>query len=280
MKKLVDQIRNIKLAIFDLDGVIYRGNSLIPNVDKVIRELKNSSIKVVYNSNNSTATREMYVNRLKQLGIDATLKEIYTSASITSEEISEIKKSANIYVIGETGLKEELKAKGHNLKSELDDYSTIDFVVVGLDREFNYEKLSFAQKCILEGKAEFYATNNDATLPMDNGLLPGAGVMVSALEICTKVKPKVIFGKPNPFGIQKILKDNKISPEFAVIFGDRIDTDIVAGNNSGIHTVLVLTGVTTKNDVHRLLGKLEVGNALIPDLIINSLAEIFINKNN
>ncbi|MFW9951392.1 MAG: HAD-IIA family hydrolase [Candidatus Thorarchaeota archaeon] len=275
MKRFTSIIDAIKLAIFDLDGVIYRGNFLIPGVDKVIQELRKNSIKVVYNSNNSTATREMYVNRLSQMGIISDLKDIYTSAFITSEEISEIKKNANVYIIGEIGLKEEIKAKGHAIKSESDDYSTVDFVIVGLDREFNYKKLSFAQKCILEGKAEFYATNNDATLPMDNGLLPGAGVMVNALEICTKTKPKITFGKPNPYGIQKILRDYKISPRDAVIFGDRVDTDIAAGNNAGIHTVLVLTGVTTKLDAEKLLENPNAEKSLIPDLIVNSLEEIF-----
>ncbi len=276
MKKLITTLKATRLAIFDLDGVIYRGNLLLPNVNYVIEELKKNFIKVVYNTNNSTATREMYVNRLEQLGITSTLDDFYTSASITSDEISQIKKNANIFVIGEIGLKEELRAKGHVIFSDTDDYRNVDFVIVGLDRAFTYKKLAYAQKCILQGKAEFYATNTDATLPMDDGLLPGAGVMVNALELCTKHSPIKVFGKPNPFGIQKIIKDHNISPENAVIFGDRLNTDIVAGNRAGIHTVLVLTGVSNQRDVDNLLEKTNIDQDLIPNLVIDSLIEIFI----
>jgi phosphoglycolate/pyridoxal phosphate phosphatase family enzyme len=276
MKKLITALAATRLAIFDLDGVIYRGNSLLPNVNNIIEELKKRSIKVVYNSNNSTSTREMYVARLKQLGIKSTLEDFYTSASITSEEITEIKKNANIYVIGEIGLIEELKAKGHVIFSDVDDYRNVDFVIVGLDRTFTYKKLAYAQKCILQGRAKFYATNTDATLPMDDGLLPGAGVMVNAMELCTKRSPIRVFGKPNPFGIQKILKDFNVLPKNAVIFGDRLNTDIVAGNQAGITTILVLTGVTTQQDVDNLLKNSNRDQDLIPNLVIDSLKDIFI----
>ena len=276
MKKLITALKATKLVIFDLDGVIYRGNSLLSNVNYVIEELKKKSIKVVYNTNNSTATREMYINKLKKLGIPSTLDDFYTSASIASDEISQIKKHANLFVIGEIGLKEELRAKGHIIFSDTDDYRNVDFVIVGLDRSFTYKKLAYAQKCILQGKAEFYATNTDTTLPMDDGLLPGAGVMVNALELCTRHSPIKVFGKPNPFGIQKIIKEYNVSPEYVVIFGDRLNTDIVAGNRAGINTVLVLTGVSNQEDVNSLLEKSNTDQDLIPNLVINSLIEIFI----
>ena len=277
MKKLIDDLNAIKLAIFDLDGVIYRGNSLLPYVTNTVEELKKNSIRVVYNSNNSTATRSMYVARLKEFGINTVVEDFYTSASITSEEISGFKKNAQIFVIGEVGLKEELKANGHTVINENDDYKKVDFVIVGLDRQLTYKKIAFGQKCLLEGHAEFYATNNDVTLPIDNGLLPGAGVMVKAIELCTNKSPKIIFGKPNPNGIQKILNDHKIAPEHAVIFGDRLDTDIVAGNRAGIKTALVLTGITTRKDIERIGKETKATEDLIPDLILESLNEIFVS---
>ncbi len=170
MRELVDELKNIELAIFDLDGVIYRGDILISNSDKVIQELKDISIKVVYNSNNSTVTRKMYVDRLKGLNIASKASDFYTSASITSEEITNLKQNATIFVIGEIGLKKELTAKGHTIVNLSSNYKNVDFVIVGLDREFNYKKLAFAQNCILEGKAQFYATNSDSTLPAAKGL--------------------------------------------------------------------------------------------------------------
>jgi 4-nitrophenyl phosphatase len=108
MRKLIEQLKEIELAIFDLDGVVYRGDKLISDSDKVITALKELRIKVVYNSNNSTITRKMYVQRLKEFNIESKILDFYTSASITASEITRLKQNATIYVIGEIGLKKEL----------------------------------------------------------------------------------------------------------------------------------------------------------------------------
>ncbi|MFX1308100.1 MAG: HAD-IIA family hydrolase, partial [Promethearchaeota archaeon] len=210
MRELIEDLKDIKLAIFDLDGVIYRGDTLISRADKIIKELKAYSIKVVYNSNNSTATRQTYVERLKKFNIKSEVSDFYTSASITSAEITKIKKNAKIFVIGEIGLRSELQSLGHEIVTEPTDYKDIDFVIVGLDRDFKYSNLAIAQKCILEGNAQFYATNTDSTLPVAGGLKPGAGVMVNALITCTSKNPVRIFGKPEPFGIRMILNDFQV----------------------------------------------------------------------
>jgi 4-nitrophenyl phosphatase len=280
MRQLIDKLKDIRLAIFDLDGIIYRGEALIPNVDEVIQDLKDLSIKVTYNSNNSTATREMYVERLKKFNISADITDFYTSASITSAEISKIKKKAKIFVIGEIGLKEELKVMGHSVINVPENYNEIDFVIVGLDRNFNYQNLAIAQKCILEGGAQFYATNADATLPIAKGLLPGAGVMVNAVETCTGKQPIKVFGKPEPTGIKQVLNEYNISPHEACFFGDRLNTDILAGNRAEVITVAVLTGITTKKFMEDIYQKSKVleyfNNNLLPDLVINNLEEIFL----
>lgn len=279
MRELIDELKDIKLAIFDLDGVVYRGNTLIPNADKVIQNLKDLSIKVVYNSNNSTNTRPKYVERLKSFNIPSEISDFYTSASITSAEITKIKKNANIFIIGESGLREELKSLGHKIIKDPPKYDDIDFVIVGLDRNFNYQNLSIAQKCILEGGAKFYATNADTTLPVARGLKPGAGVMVNAVEICTGQKPIKIFGKPESFGLELILNESGIPASKSCIFGDRLNTDILAGNRAGVITVAVLTGVTSKAMIEDLKNKLKEKNLedknLMPDLVFNSLDEIF-----
>jgi 4-nitrophenyl phosphatase len=279
MRALIEGFKDLKLAIFDLDGVIYRGEDLIPDVDNVINELKAHSIKIVYNSNNSTATRQNYVDKLRKFGIVSEISDFYTSASITSVEITKVKENANIFVIGEHGLKEELKIQGHNVLETVSNYDDVDFVIVGLDRDFNYQKLAIAQKCILEGNAQFYATNSDSTLPVPRGLEPGAGVMVNALITCTNKKPIRIFGKPEPFGINLILQDTKIPKKNACIFGDRLNTDILAGNRAGIITIVVLTGVTSMEMVENLKAKSNksqfLDKNLIPDILIKSLGEIF-----
>lgn len=274
MTELIDELKDIKLAIFDLDGVVYRGISLIPNMDKNINILKENSIKVVYNSNNSTITRQMFVDRLRDLGIPSKMSEFYTSAFITAAEITKIKKNSKIYVIGEIGIREELKALGHDVIRNVKDFNEIDFVIVGLDMKINYKKIATAQRCILEGKAQFYATNPDTTYPWADGIWPGAGVMVNAVQTCTGKAPIKIFGKPEPHGLKLILDDTKISPNNTWIFGDRLDTDILAGKRAGIMTACVLTGVTSRE----MINNIEIGNGLEdlrPDIVINSLDAIF-----
>ena len=284
MLELIDELKDTELAIFDLDGVVYRGDALIPNADKVIKELKKLSIKVVYNSNNSTATRQTYVERLDRFNIRSKMDDFYTSASITSAEITKLKQNAKIFVIGEKGLRTELQSLGHKIITKPKDYKEIDFVIVGLDRDFKYSDLAIAQKCILEGNAQFYATNADSTLPVARGLKPGAGVMVNALKTCTGKEPVKIFGKPEPFGIEMILNDTKISTEHAVIFGDRLNTDILAGNRAGIKTIVVLTGVTTMEMVEDLRIKSKNSTIsdinLLPDIVIHKLDEVFKEKSN
>ncbi len=279
MPELIEDFKHIKLAIFDLDGVVYRGQKLIPNVDKIIQELKDLSLRVIYNSNNSTATRQMYVEKLRNFGIQSEINDFYTSASITATEITNIKKNSNIFVIGEKGLRDELKVLGHKIIINPKSFNDIDFVIVGLDREFSYQKLAIAQKCILEGQAQFYATNTDSTLPAASGLLPGAGTMVNALKTCTSKQPIKIFGKPEPFGINLILKDMNIPAKNTCIFGDRLSTDIAAGNRAGIMTIAVLTGVTSEDMITDLKYKLKesdlIDKNLVPDLVIQSLSEIF-----
>ena len=280
MQKLIEHLKDIELAIFDLDGVIYRGDKLISGSDKVITALKELKIKVVYNSNNSTVTRKMYVHRLKRFNIESDILDFYTSASIAASEITKLKQNATIYIIGEIGLKEELKICGHEVVNADSDHLEVDFVIVGMDRDLTYTKIAFAQRCILEGNAEFYATNADTSFPVAAGLLPGAGVMVNAVETCTNQKPVKIFGKPNPYGIQMILKDTKSNPNRSVIFGDRLNTDILAGNRAGIKTALVLTGVTKASDIDKLRddktysSEVEIG--LIPNIVINSLKDIIL----
>jgi len=282
MNELIEELRDTELAIFDLDGIVYRGLERIPGVDEVITTLKEMSIEVVYNSNNSTITRDMYVKKLGNMNIESEYRDFYTSASITAAEITKLMENAKIYIIGEIGLEKELEAKGHHIIKEGTRFEEMDFVIAGLDRQFHYQKLAIAQKCILEGNAEFYATNSDSTLPSEDGLMPGAGVMINAITTCTNREPVKVFGKPNPFGINSILDDRNIEPENACIFGDRLNTDILAGNRAGIKTVVVLTGVATLQQINLLKESHEKTNDvdinMLPDMVLQSLDEIFLDK--
>ncbi len=279
MRGLVDPLKSLKLAIFDLDGVIYRGEEMIPNADRAVRELKDLSVQVVFNTNNSSATREMYAQKLKKMEIIADASDIYTSGLIASRELSKIKKNASVFVVGEKGLCDELKAAGLTVVSDGSKYKEVDFVLVGIDRDLTYQKLLIAQKCVLEGHAQFYATNPDPTYPVPGGVIPGAGTMVKAVEACTGRPPVKVFGKPHPYGLELILKDTKTPKKNACIIGDRLETDIVAGNRVSIITIAVLTGITSKDAIKELLARASQLNdserELLPVLVVDTLDDLF-----
>jgi 4-nitrophenyl phosphatase len=260
----------IRLVIFDLDGVIYRGKKLLPYSKKTIKILRKKGIKIFFLTNNSTKTREQYVDKLKNLGIECNINEIMTSAYATKLYFKEkVKKNVNVLIIGGDGIDKELKEIGvkiinsNNLSSRL---PKIDYVVVGLDVNFNYQKLIIAQKVIFYG-AKFIATNYDPTYPTEKGLLPGGGSIVASIETATNKKP-IVIGKPQIYSLKKILDLTKIPSKNSMIVGDRIDTDILVGNKLNLKTVLVLTGVTSRCK----LKKVEKDKK--PDYVIKNLSSL------
>ncbi|MHA1696834.1 MAG: HAD-IIA family hydrolase [Candidatus Helarchaeota archaeon] len=268
MSSVLDQF---KLFIFDLDGVVYEGKKVIKGATDVLATL-NKKNKIIYAlTNNSTLTREMYHDKLLKIGIKLDVENIMTSAYASAYYLSQnFGSNKNAYVIGEVGLLEELEKVDIfpvNKYSQNELPETVDFVVVGLDRELHYNKLAFALNYILKG-AMFIASNDDPNLPSDNGILPGAGSMVSALTTCSGKKPYITIGKPNPITINQILNKEQVSPGNTVIIGDRFTTDISAGLNAGIKTIMVLTGA----------GKSELNLALNapqkPHMIVDSINDL------
>ena len=260
-----------KIFIFDLDGVIYLGNQIVPGALEVINKLEELGKKVYYLTNNSTRTREDYVKKLEKMGIKSKIENIITSAYaaalyLRNKEIKKKKKS-NVFVIGETGIVSELEKMGFKTYTDFKEELKINYVVVGLDSNFDYKKLSGGLYYISKG-AEFIATNADPTLPTEKYALPGAGTMVSALETATNKKPSVIIGKPNPYTIDSILKREKVRSQDAVMVGDRISTDILAGKNANTTTVFVKTGAGNKE-----ASKSQSEN-IFPDLILNSVKDL------
>jgi 4-nitrophenyl phosphatase len=255
--------------VFDLDGVIYRGNELQPQAKEIIFSLRSLGHNVRFFTNNAAKSRETYVSKLASLGIPTPIEEIMTSSYATAlyfVEINAIGKT--VYRIGEMGMAKELEDVGMKVIYDLDEPDAhIDFVVVGLDRDFHYRKLARAQCAILQG-ANFIATNEDATFPVEGGmLLPGGGCMVDAVRTATSVEPFVI-GKPETYAFDKILNMTNTLPERAIMVGDRLDTDILVGNRAGAESVLVLTGVSSRADAENAVGDLK------PKRVINTLAEL------
>lgn len=262
--------RNERFAyVFDLDGVIYRGTEPQPHCRETIHTLRDRGHIVRFFTNNSAESRDSYVRKITGMGIPVALDEIMTSSYATALYFVERGRVGDtVYRIGEAGMAKELTDAGMIvIHDDEQPDARIDHVVVGLDRKFHYRKLARAMRAILDG-AEFIATNRDATFPVESGeLMPGGGCMVSAIITAVGKEPHVI-GKPETYALRKILDQTQTPPERAIVVGDRLDTDIVAGNRVGAQTVLVLTGVTSRTEAESAAGELR------PGLIIDTLEEL------
>jgi 4-nitrophenyl phosphatase len=254
-------MENIKLVIFDLDGVIYRGNSLLPSAKETLQELRARGKYIAFLTNNSTRTRYQYKRKLSRLGIKANIREIFTSAWGTANFLRK-QGARKAFVIGEEGLKKEIRWAGIEVTSLPE--NDVDCVVVGLDRRFNYKKLCSAFEAVKKG-AKFVATNMDYTFPLEDKIVPGGGAIVASLRWALNMEP-IVIGKPSPFLLESIINHYGVNKEQAVIVGDRLDTDIEMGKKAGMKTVLVLTGVTSREEVERHIIK--------PDEIIEKLADL------
>ena len=241
-----------KLVIFDLDGVIYRGDVPVPGAADLVAALHASGIGVRFATNNSLATRDDYVRILAGMGIAASVDEIVTSNTAT---ILYLQRHApdlrRVLAVGERGLICELRAAGYEVTpaAELASAASsgapleiaFDAVVAGLDRSFDYGRLAAAAAAIRAG-SRFVATNADSRYPTPRGFLPGAGSMVSAIETAGG-EPAVVIGKPAPAMLEAIVEAAGLASADVLMVGDNPDADIVAARRAGIRSVLVLTGV-------------------------------------
>jgi HAD superfamily hydrolase (TIGR01457 family) len=254
-------MERIKLVIFDLDGVIYRGNSLLSGAKETLQELRDRGKYIAFLTNNSTQTRYQYKKKLFRLGIKANISEIFTSAWGTAHFLKN-KGARKALIIGEEGLKKELRWAGIEVTSL--PQKDADFVVVGLDRQLNYKKLCNAFEAVKKG-AKFIATNIDYTFPLEDKIVPGGGAIVASLRWALNMEP-IIIGKPSPFLLGLIINHYGVNKEQSVIVGDRLDTDIEMGKKAGVRTVLVLTGVTSREEVE--------SHPIKPDEVIEKLDDL------
>ncbi len=232
--------------IFDLDGVVYRGSRPLPHAIETLKLLHAHGREVYFLTNNSGHTRQQYAEKLCRMGFTAEPEQFITSAWVTGLYLQEHLPNARVFVVGEPGLKQELEGFGFELAEE-PDQCLPDAVVVGIDRQFSYQRLAQAQSAILRG-ARFIATNTDATYPAEDRLMPGAGAIVSAIATATGKSP-VVLGKPNPAILTTFLSHHPVLMERTLLVGDRLDTDIALANLLHIPSALVLTGVAQKTDL-------------------------------
>jgi len=234
--------------LLDLDGTIYRGSEVIPGAVSFIRFLRDQRIPFLYVTNNSSAPPEVVADRLTAMGLPTSADEVFTSSMATARYLAEREPAGTpVYVIGEAGLRVELERRGFVL-AENDPRC----VVVGIDRSFTYEKLVIATRAVRAGAA-LIATNRDAALPSERGLLPGSGSLVAAVSVAAGAEP-IVIGKPEPILVEYARERLGVPAEDTLIVGDNLHTDIEAGANSGMDSLLVLTGYSTEEEArnHRV----------------------------
>ncbi|MFD1774531.1 HAD-IIA family hydrolase [Paenibacillus rhizophilus] len=254
---------NIKGLLLDLDGTLYHGGIMIPGADELIAGLRAKGIPFLFVTNNSSRTPESVAGHLRAMGIKAQAQEVCTSSLAAARYIAGESPGASVAILGEEGLHRACEEAGLNIVSDSPQY-----VVQGIDRSFTYDTLTRAARWIAGG-ATFVLTNPDLMLPSDDGMLPGAGTLGAAIEAASGMTP-VIIGKPHRHLMNYATSLLGIDPKEAVVVGDNMRTDIAAGANAGCRTVLLLTGVTTEDNLERhkeLTG-------ISPDYICRNLADL------
>lgn len=244
--------------LIDLDGTMYKGTEKIEEAGQFVQKLNELNIPYLFVTNNSSRTPKQVAKKLVSFDIPATEEQVFTTSMATANYIAEQKKDASVYVIGEEGIKQAIEEKGLMFGQE-----DADFVVVGIDRDITYEKFAVGAIAIRQG-AQFVSTNGDIAIPTERGLLPGNGSLTSVLTVTTTVQPTFI-GKPESIIMEQAMRVLGTDLSETLMVGDNYDTDIMAGMNAGMDTLLVHTGVTTKE----LLQKYDKQ----PTYVIDSLSE-------
>lgn len=248
-----------KNYLIDMDGVLISGKKMIPGADKFIDTLKRKEIKFLVLTNNSKYTQVDLAHRLQTIGLDIQADQVFTSAMATANFMKSQKENGRAFVIGEGGLNVAV----HNAGIIMTDQNP-DFVVLGETFDYNFRQVTRAVRLIIEG-ANFLATNPDPVGPSERGVVPACGAMAALIEKASGFSP-FYCGKPSPFMIRSALNYLGVHSENTIMIGDRMDTDIVAGIQSGMDTILVLSGVTTKKQVSSFPYR--------PGKIVKSVAEI------
>lgn len=255
-----------RLLVFDLDGVIYRGAKLLPHAVETVAWAREKGLLVRFMTNNSTVTRSEYARRLSGFGIPTPLEHIMTSAYATALHLrAQAGGKGRVLVVGEGGLREETAAMGFEVVLPPQGDSA-RYVIVGMDRGFTYASLRTAMAAILAG-AQFIASNRDATFPVEEGLLPGGGTIVAAIETAVGFPP-LLIGKPTTRMLDLVLQESGCPPAQTVVVGDRLDTDIKMGRAGGTVTVLVLTGISSAQDARTAPADMR------PDRVIETLEQL------
>ncbi len=241
-KKAIEAIRNKKGYIIDMDGVIYHGNMVLPGAKEFVDWLSREKKNFLFLTNASDKTPKELQEKLGRLGIKVEKTVFYTSALATAMFLQSQRPKGSAFIVGEPGLINALYNVGYTMNNVDPDY-----VIIGGTSNYTYESIEKAVNLVLAG-AKLIGTNPDVTGPIEGGIAPATKALISPIEMATG-KTAYFIGKPNPLMMRNALKKINVQREEAVIIGDRMDTDIIAGIESEIDTVLVLSGISTEKTI-------------------------------
>ena len=251
--------RETKSWLMDMDGVLVREERAIPGADRFLAWLRERDAPFLVLTNNSIYTRRDLAARLTASGLDVPEAALWTSANATARFLEDQRPGGSAFVIGEAGVTTALHEAGYTLTDRDPDY-----VVLGETRSYSFERITRGIRLILGG-ARFIATNPDPTGPSVEGPLPATGSVAALISRATGVQPYFV-GKPNPLMIRSALNTLDAHSETTAMVGDRMDTDIVAGLEAGLETILVLTGISTREDAERFPYR--------PSRVVDSIADV------
>ena len=244
MEEVINKIKNKAGFIIDMDGVIYHGNKLLDGVNEFLSWLEKTGKHYLFLTNSSERTPRELHEKLKRLGIIVGEEHFYTSALATAAFLANQTPNGSAYVIGDAGLIHALYSVGYTTNNVNPDY-----VVVGDTHGYNFEKIELAVNLVRKG-ARLIGTNPDISGPVESGITPSTKALIAPIEIVTGKKAYFV-GKPNPLMMRIALKKLGLQREEAIVIGDRMDTDIRCGLESEIDTLLVLSGITDRDDIDK-----------------------------
>jgi 4-nitrophenyl phosphatase len=247
---------NIKALIIDMDGVLWKGDAPIGDLPATFKRIRERGLKFVFATNNGTKTPEEYQQKLAKLGVDIDVSQIVTSALGIGFMLSQkFPRGTKIFVIGEEGIRVALKDKGFEVVST-ENAPEAQVFVMGIDREISFQKVAEATLLVNAG-IPFYATNTDRTFPTPRGEVPGAGSWLAVVTSATGVEP-IVAGKPFPYLMELSLERLGTKKEDTLVVGDRLETDIAAGQAVGCPTAAVLSGVSSRKQAEEWRPKMDI----------------------
>lgn len=254
-----NELKNKTAFISDMDGVVYHGNNLLPGAADFVKLLEKRGLRYLFLTNSSERTPRELSEKLGRLGVNVAPEHFYTSALATADFLSRQRSGCSVFAVGEAGLINALYEKGILMNDVNPDY-----VVIGETRTYSFERLEKAVRLVLNG-AKLIGTNPDLTGPTEQGIVPATGALIAPIELATGKKAYFI-GKPNPFMMRRAVKHLNAMSRETLIIGDRMDTDVIAGVEAEVDTVLVLSGVTAQEDIARF--------AYTPKYVMRGLSEL------